>query len=47
MTKEEAIQSVRRFLDSCYEFWSGAKYHISEHECEAIETLIEFAKENN
>ena len=40
MTKEEAIQSARRFLDSCYEFWSGAKYHISEHECDAIEFLI-------
>ena len=44
MTREEAIQKARRFLDCCYESWSGAKYVISEDECEAIEFLIEELK---
>ena len=40
MTKEEAIQAARRFLDSCYEYWGGARHCISEYECDAIEFLI-------
>jgi hypothetical protein len=30
MSKEEAIQTARRFLDSCYEYWDGAQHCISE-----------------
>ena len=44
MTKEEAIQAARGFLDSCYESWCAAQHHISEYECDAIEFLIEELK---
>ena len=45
MEVKEARRIADEFLKSCYEFWSGASHYISEEECEAIETLIEFAKE--
>ena len=45
MTKEEAIDILEGFLDAFYEF---PDWHVlSEKDTEAIETLIEFAKENN
>ena len=44
MTKEEAIDILEGFLDAFYEF---SDWHVlSEKDTEAIETLIEFAKEN-
>ena len=43
MTKEEAIHILEGFLDAFYEY---ADWHvISSKDTEAIETLIEFAKE--
>lgn len=46
MTKDEAIKAAESFLEGCYGCWSGAKYFISNHQCEAIETLIEEAKKS-
>lgn len=43
MTKEEAINITKAFLDDCYENWSEASHYISETECDAIEYLIQVA----
>jgi len=45
MTTQEAIDQLEQSIDLWYEFWSGASYHISEKDIEAIKTLIKIAKE--
>ena len=44
MTKEQAIEQLEQSIDRWYEFWGGASYVISEKDIEAMEILIELAK---
>ena len=44
MTREEAIEQLEQSIDGWYEFWSEASHHISEKDIEAIQILIEIAK---
>ncbi len=44
MTREEAIEQLEQSIDGWYEFWDGASHHISEKDIEAMQILIELAK---
>lgn len=44
MTKEQAIEQLEQSIDGWYEFWDGASHHISEKDIEAMQILIELAK---
>jgi len=44
MTKEQAIEQLEQSIDGWYEFWDDASHHISEKDIEAIQILIEIAK---
>ena len=46
MTKEQAIEQLEQSIDGWYEFWSGASHYISEKDIEAMQILIELAKNN-
>lgn len=45
MKVDEAVEKLKEDIDLWYEFWDGAKYHISEETIEAIKTLIEAVKQ--
>lgn len=44
MTKEQAIEQLEQSIYGWNEFWSGASYVISEKDIEAMQILIELAK---
>ena len=44
MTKEQAIKQLEQSIDGWYEFWYEASYCVSEEDIEAMQTLIELAK---